>query len=72
VALEWTYRIQVSETWRNGRAPDPETYWLNREEAVTLLDALLGNIPNVTTAHGIGMITVTPYLQTPVASLEWE
>ena len=62
MGLSDVYRVQVQEVWANGRAPDPETYWLDREETITLLDALCQtNSTRSPQEQRIGMITVTPF-----------
>ena len=71
--LSDVYRVQVQEVWSAGRAPDPETYWLDREEAITLLDSVLeANARQAASQPRIGIITVTPFWELQTHDrIEW-
>lgn len=68
------YRVQVHEVWREGRTPDPVTYWLTRDEAITLIDSIAEHAERSPETVNVGVMTVTPFWQIVQADeerLEW-
>jgi len=63
------YRIIVRRIWSEGVTPDPETYWGTLDEAVTIVDSVLGQDLRFPRHLQVATVEVTPFSGLSTAEL---
>jgi len=63
------YRIVVRRQWSDGATPDPETYWGTLDEAVTIVDSVLGQDSRFPRHLQVATVEVTPFKELSTAEL---
>jgi hypothetical protein len=67
--MESCYRIVVRRIWSEGVTPDPETYWGTLDEAVTIVDSVLGQDARFPKHLKVATVEVTPFSDLSTAEL---